>query len=140
MKSNWKLYIVITLIIILAGGLLIAKGTDAVSQAESKKQGILNTEPKTEGFYVDLYIPESQINQIRADQKVNVRFPYLENILVKEGVVTSISPSPQFANLRMTREKGQADLSMFLIRISIPTSADLLPGMTAEVQLDEITG
>ncbi|WP_433921066.1 hypothetical protein [Paenibacillus taichungensis] len=62
MKSNWKLYIVITLIIILAGGLLIAKGTDAVSQAESKKQGILNTEPKTEGFYVDLYIPESQIN------------------------------------------------------------------------------
>ncbi|MFB8374581.1 MAG: HlyD family efflux transporter periplasmic adaptor subunit [Paenibacillus sp.] len=140
MKSNWKLYIVITLIIILAGGLLIAKGTDAVSQAESKKQGILNTEPKTEGFYVDLYIPESQINQIRADQKVNVRFPYLENLLVKEGVVTSISPSPQFANLRMTREKGQADLSMFLIRISIPTSADLLPGMTAEVQLDEITG
>ncbi|WJM05841.1 hypothetical protein [Paenibacillus sp. PK1-4R] len=140
MKSNWKLYIVITLIIILAGGLLIAKGTDAVSQAESKKQGILNTEPKTEGFYVDLYIPESQINQFRADQKVNVRFPYLENLLVKEGVVTSISPSPQFANLRMTREKGQADLSMFLIRISIPTSKDLLPGMTAEVQLDEITG
>ncbi|MGX1830352.1 HlyD family efflux transporter periplasmic adaptor subunit [Paenibacillus taichungensis] len=140
MKSKWSLYIVITLIIILAGGLLIAKGTDAVSQAESKKQGILNTEPKTEGFYVDLYIPESQINQIRADQKVNVRFPYLENLLVKEGVVTSISPSPQFANLRMTREKGQADLSMFLIRISIPTSADLLPGMTAEVQLDEITG
>jgi len=40
----------------------------------------------------------------------------------------------------MTREKGQADLSMFLIRISIPASKDLLPGMTAEVQLDEITG
>jgi len=140
LKSKWSLYIVITLIIILAGGLLIAKGTDAVSQAESKKQGILNTEPNTEGFYVDLYIPESQINQIQADQKVNVRFPYLENLLVKEGVVTSIAPSPQFANLRMTREKGQADLSMFLIRISIPTSTDLLPGMTAEVQLDEITG
>jgi len=62
LKSKWRLYIVITLIIILAGGLLIAKGTDAVSQAESKKQGVLNTEPKTEGFYVDLYIPESQIN------------------------------------------------------------------------------
>ncbi|WFR61049.1 hypothetical protein P9222_21360 [Paenibacillus amylolyticus] len=71
MKSKWRLYIVITLIIILAGGLLITKGTDAVSQA----------------------------------------------------------------NLRMTREKGQSDLSMFLIRISIPTSTDLLPGMTAEVQL-----
>lgn len=92
MKTKWRLYIIITLIIILAGGLLIAKGTDAVSQAESKKQGILNTEPNTEGFYVDLYIPESQINQLQADQKVNVRFPYLENLLVKEGVVTSIAP------------------------------------------------
>ncbi|OBR68250.1 hypothetical protein A7K91_10450 [Paenibacillus oryzae] len=140
MKSKWRLYMVITLIIILAGGLLIAKGTDAVSQAESKKQGILNSDADTDGYYVDLYIPESQIKQIRADQKVNVRFPYLDKLLVKEGVVISIAPSPQFANLRMTREKGQADLSMFLIRISIPASKDLLPGMTAEVRLDEITG
>ncbi|MDT0123025.1 hypothetical protein Q9R46_10255 [Paenibacillus sp. RRE4] len=54
-------------------------------------------------------------------------------------MVTSVAPSPQFANLRMTREKGQADLSMYLVRISVPTSKDLLPGMTAEVQLDEIT-
>jgi HlyD family secretion protein len=126
-------------IIILAGGLLIAKGTDAVSQAENNKQGILNTEHDTAAFYVDLYIPESQIEHFHADQKINVHFPYLEQPLAKEGVVTSVSPSPQFANLRMTREKGQADLSMYLIRISLPTSKDLLPGMTAEVQLDEIT-
>jgi HlyD family secretion protein len=39
----------------------------------------------------------------------------------------------------MSREKGQADLSMFLVRISMDSNADLLPGMTAEVKLDEIT-
>lgn len=139
MRSKWGLYIVIMLIIILAGGLLIAKGTDAVSQAENNKQGVLNTEPDTAAFYVDLYIPESQIERFHADQKVNVHFPYLEQPLVKEGVVTSVAPSPQFANMRMSREKGQADLSMYLLRISVPASKDLLPGMTAEVQLDEIT-
>ncbi|WP_025682151.1 HlyD family efflux transporter periplasmic adaptor subunit [Paenibacillus maysiensis] len=140
MRLKWGLYAVITLIIILTGGLLIANGTDAVSQAENKKQGILNTEPNTAAFYVDLYIPESQIKKFRAEQKVKVHFPYFEEALIKEGVVTSAAPSPQFANLRMTREKGQADVSMFLIRISIPASEELLPGMTAEVQLDEITG
>ncbi|MDT0123026.1 hypothetical protein Q9R46_10260 [Paenibacillus sp. RRE4] len=50
MRSKWGLYIVIMLIIILAGGLLIAKGTDAVSQAENNKQGVLNTEPDTAAF------------------------------------------------------------------------------------------
>ncbi|KAA8786975.1 hypothetical protein ABIE27_002960 [Paenibacillus sp. 4624] len=139
MRSKWGLYIIIMLIIILAGGLLIAKGTDAVSQAENNKQGILNTAQDAAAYYVDFYIPESQIEQFHADQKINVHFPYLEQPLVKEGVVTSVAPSPQFANLRMTREKGQADLSMYLIRISVPTSKDLLPGMTAEVQLDNIT-
>lgn len=54
-------------------------------------------------------------------------------------MVTSIAAAPQFASLRMSREKGQADLSMFLVRIAMDANADLLPGMTAEVKLDEIT-
>ncbi|GGH51316.1 hypothetical protein GCM10008014_16960 [Paenibacillus silvae] len=140
MKFKWVTYMVIAVIIILAGGLLVAAGTDAVSQAENTKQAILNTEPETEAFYVDLYIPESQIKQFRTQQKIDVHFPYLEEPLVKQGVITSVSASPQFANLRMTRDKGQSDLSMFLIRVSIPSSKELLPGMTAEVRVDEITG
>ncbi|MDM5277641.1 hypothetical protein QUF95_09625 [Paenibacillus silvae] len=140
MKFKWVTYMVIAVIIILAGGLLVAAGTDAVSNAENTKQAILNTEPETEAFYVDLYIPESQIKQFRTQQKIDVHFPYLEEPLVKQGVITSVSPSPQFANLRMTRDKGQSDLSMFLIRVSIPSSKELLPGMTAEVRVDEITG
>jgi len=39
----------------------------------------------------------------------------------------------------MSREKGQADLSMFLVRVTMDGNADLLPGMTAEVKLDEVT-
>ncbi|MDP9697714.1 hypothetical protein J2T16_000611 [Paenibacillus intestini] len=38
----------------------------------------MNTVQDTAAYYFDLYIPESQIEQFHADQKVNVHFPYLD--------------------------------------------------------------
>jgi len=209
MKLKAGLYIGIAMVLIVGGSLLAVKGKDAVSQAESRKQGILEAEQTTlfyqnspgaiveavasagdsvkegevlfkvkstgEGdvdvlapydglvdrvavkqgdqvqagvplavlqkniYYTDLYIQESEVQKLEVNQSIDVHFPYLDQPTQLSGVVTSISSAPQFASLRMSREKGQADLSMFLVRISMDSNADLLPGMTAEVKLDEIT-
>ncbi|WP_145152732.1 HlyD family efflux transporter periplasmic adaptor subunit [Paenibacillus xylanexedens] len=209
MKIKAGLYIGIAIVFIVGGSLLAVKGKDAVSQAESRKQGMLESEQTTlfyqnspgaiveagastgdsvkegevlfkvksaeEGdvdvlapydglvdrvtvkkgdrvqagvplavlqkntYYTDLYIQESEIQKLEVNQSVEVHFPYLDEPTQVSGIVTSISSAPQFATLRMSREKGQADLSMFLVRISMDSNTDLLPGMTAEVKLDEIT-
>jgi HlyD family secretion protein len=208
MKIKAGLYIGIAVVLIVGGSLLAVKGKDAVSQAESRKQGILDAEQKTlfyqnspgsivevsvavgdsikqgevlfkvksteEGetdilapedgsvnkivvkpgdqiqqgmpmavlqknnFYTDLYIQESEIQKLEVNQSIRVHFPYLEHEAEVTGVITSIAAAPQFASLRMSREKGQADLSMFLVRVAMDANAELLPGMTAEVKLDEI--
>ncbi|MEC0225731.1 HlyD family efflux transporter periplasmic adaptor subunit [Paenibacillus alba] len=208
MKLKVGLFIGIAVVVIAGGALLAAKGKDAASQAESRKQGVLEAEQKmvvydkskgtivktnaaagdsvkqgdvlfhvksAEGaevdvlspeeglisrimvkpgdqlapgmpvavvqktsYYADLYVQEGEILKLDVNKSVHVRFPYLKRSAQVDGVVTSISAAPQFANLRMTRERGQADLSMFLVRIAVNANADLLPGMTAEVNLDEI--
>lgn len=209
MKIKAGLYIGIAIVLIVGGSLLAVKGKDAVSLAESRKQGILDAEQTTllyqkspgsiaevdvaagdsmkqgevlfkvklaEGgavdvlaphdglinkvtvkpgdqvqqgmpmavlqknnYYTDLYIQENEIQKLELNQSIVVHFPYLDHPAQATGIVASISTAPQFASLRMTREKGQADLSMFLVRISLDSNADLLPGMTAEVKLNEIT-
>ncbi|ANY65611.1 hypothetical protein BBD42_03405 [Paenibacillus sp. BIHB 4019] len=207
MKIKAGFYIGIAIVLIVGGSLLAMKGKDAVSQAESRKQGVLEAEQTTlfydkspgmmvkvnaaagdsvkqgdvlfqvksadEGeidvlapndglisrvavkpgeqlaqgmpvailqkntFYTDLYIQESEMDKLEVNKRVEVHFPYVERQVQIDGVVASIAAAPQFANLRMSREKGQADLSMFLVRIAMESNADLLPGMTAEVRLDE---
>lgn len=47
MKIKAGLYIGIAIVLIVGGALLAVKGKDAVSQAESRKQGILDAEQKT---------------------------------------------------------------------------------------------
>ncbi|RKP53920.1 HlyD family efflux transporter periplasmic adaptor subunit [Cohnella endophytica] len=208
MKLKVGLYIGIAVVVIAGGALLAAKGKDAVSQAESRKQGVLEAEQRTivydqspgtivkinaapgdpikqgevlfkvkseEGaevdvpspdagwisriivkpgdkltqgmpvavvqksnYYADLYVQEGEIQKLEVNKSVNVHFPYLNRPAQVKGIVASISAAPQFASLRMTRERGQADLSMFLVRISVDSNSDLLPGMTAEVDFDEI--
>ncbi|WP_239618400.1 hypothetical protein [Cohnella mopanensis] len=137
MKIKMGLYIGMALVLIAGGSLLAVKGKDAVSQAESRKQGILESVQKNE-YYTDLYVQEGQIEKLKINQSVKVHFPYLNHPIKVDGVVVSIAAAPQFASLRMTRERGQADLSMFLVRISVDSNTGLLPGMTAEVNLDEI--
>ena len=47
MKIKAGLYIGIAMVFIIGGSLLTVKGKDAVSQAESRKQGILEAEQTT---------------------------------------------------------------------------------------------
>ncbi|WP_152394532.1 HlyD family efflux transporter periplasmic adaptor subunit [Paenibacillus guangzhouensis] len=208
MNLKIGVYMVMAVTLIAGGSLLVAKGKDAVSQAENRKQGTLEAEQKimlydkspgtivqvnkamgeavqkgellfkvksaggteedvlapetgqmskivvkpgdqiTQGmpvamiqksaYYTDLYVQESEIQKLAINQGVKVHFPYLDHPDQVHGVVASVAAAPQFANLRMTRERGQADLSMLLVRISVDASPDLLPGMTAEVNLDDL--
>jgi len=208
MKFKIVLPIVIAIVLIAGGSLLAAKGQDAVSQAENRKQGILDAQSTTifydkkqgvvelvnveighvvqkgdlllkvksaEGdieevlspedglisrmaiqsgdqlmpglplgtlqqteYYTDLYVQEGQIEKLKLNQNIKVQFPYTDQKLEVGGRITSITAAPQFASSRMTREKGQADVSMFQVRVAIAPSSELLPGMTAEVDLNEI--
>lgn len=143
MNKKSLIYFIIAILLVAGGSLLAVKGKDAVSKAESRKQAVLEVVPNTiandtKPFYADFYIQESQIQKIKAGKRVKVHFPYIERSDEVEGVVASVASAPQFAALRMTREKGQADLSMYAVRITIDANAELLPGMTAEVDLDEI--
>ncbi|MFF2090658.1 HlyD family efflux transporter periplasmic adaptor subunit [Paenibacillus sp. NPDC058174] len=208
MKVKTTVYLVLAVILIAGGSLLAIKGRDAVTQAENRKQGILESEQTAvryggnagkiievaavlgdtvkkgdslfkvqpaEGsavevvapedglvtkiaantgddvaqgmplavvqktaYYTDIYVQESQIQKLQLNQSVKVHFPNVKKTDDAEGVIASIAAAPQFASLRMSREKGQADLSMYLVRVAIASDAKLMPGMTAEVDLDEI--
>ncbi|WP_042163241.1 HlyD family efflux transporter periplasmic adaptor subunit [Paenibacillus gorillae] len=208
MKVKTTVYLVLAVLLIAGGSLLAIKGRDAVSQAENRKQGILESEQTAvrygsnpgkiievsvaagdtvkkgdslfkvqtaegsdveviapeDGFvtkiaanegdaiaqgmplavvqktayYTDIYVQESQIQKLQLNQSVKVHFPNVKITDDAEGVIASIAAAPQFASLRMSREKGQADLSMYLVRVAIASDDKLMPGMTAEVDLDEI--
>ncbi|MCI1247656.1 MAG: hypothetical protein LKG17_01895 [Megasphaera sp.] len=55
------------------------------------------------------------------------------------GSIRFITQAPGFADLKMTREKGQADLTAFQIRIYTDPGQDIIPGMTIEVNENEFT-
>ena len=55
------------------------------------------------------------------------------------GTIRIITQAPGFADLKMSREKGQADLSAFQVRIYIEPQAGVLPGMTIGVDANEFS-
>ncbi|WP_245339107.1 HlyD family efflux transporter periplasmic adaptor subunit [Paenibacillus shirakamiensis] len=110
-----------------------------VKPGDLMKQGAPMVILQKNNYFTDLYIQESEIRKLKVNQNIGVDFPYIDHPKQVRGVVTTISAALPFATMRMTREKGQADVSMFLVRVAVDASADVLPGMTAEVKLNEIT-
>lgn len=92
---------------------------------------------ETEKLYFDLYVSEQQVGKLKPDMTIPVHFAALPDQAV-DGRVHFVTAAPQFASLRMSREKGTADLNTFQARIYIDRTDKLLPGMTAEVHVDEI--
>ncbi len=90
---------------------------------------------QSDQLYYNLYVDETQVSQFKAAGTVSGYLPALRKNLT--GTVHTISSAPQYASMRMSREKGQADTSVFLIRVDVPVSQDLLPGMTVEVNTVE---
>lgn len=88
-------------------------------------------------LYYDIYVNETQITGYTPGSRV----PGYVAALKKNvgGEVRYITAAPQYANMRMSREKGQADASSFLVRVDVQRTPDLLPGMTLEVDIGENT-
>lgn len=91
---------------------------------------------ETDNLFYDIYVSETQVRNFKVGAQVTGHVLALNEDL--KGDVRFITSAPQFANLRMSREKGQADLSSFQVRIYVKRVDDLLPGMTVEVKADEI--
>ena len=51
-----------------------------------------------------------------------------------KGIARSVNAAPAFADLRMTREQGQADLTSFRLRVDVTDAPEeLRTGMTVEI-------
>ncbi|WP_139489081.1 HlyD family secretion protein [Brevibacillus dissolubilis] len=86
-------------------------------------------------LYYNIYIEETQIGKVKPKQSVSGHVVALNKEI--GGKVRYISAAPQYATMKMSREKGQADVSAFLVRIDVERTPELLPGMTVEVKMDE---
>jgi HlyD family secretion protein len=91
---------------------------------------------ETGKLYFDLYVDEQQVGKLKPEMKIPVHFAALKGQV--EGRVQFVTAAPQFASLRMSREKGTADLNTFQVRVYVDRTDTLLPGMTAEVHVNEI--
>lgn len=85
-------------------------------------------------YYYDIYLSEKQAAKLaEGDTIVGKTVANSRNV---SGTVRFITAAPGFADLKMSREKGQADLSAFQVRIYTDTQEGILPGMTIEVTED----
>ncbi len=90
---------------------------------------------ETDRFYYDLYVDEVRAATLQSGDKITGKVVALKQTLA--GQVRFVTAAPGFASLRMSREKGQADLASFQVRIYVPRQKGLLPGMTIEVDTNE---
>ena len=89
---------------------------------------------ETNRKYFDIYVNEMQANNFQAGSSViGYAVAIKENI---PGTVRIVTAAPSFADLRMTRERGTADLTSFKVRIYVDNVDRLLTGMTIEVDND----
>lgn len=86
---------------------------------------------ETDRKYVDIYVNEKMVNDYQPGTKVKANVIALDKTV--NGTVRFATAAPSFADLRMTRERGQADLTSYQVRIYMEPIANLLTGMTIEV-------
>ena len=87
--------------------------------------------------YYDIYISENQVANLAEGDTINGKS--IANDLIVPGTIRLITQAPGFADLKQSREKGQADLSAFQIRIYTDDVEGLQTGMSIEVTDDEFT-
>lgn len=85
-------------------------------------------------YYYDIYLDEQQAARVKAGDEVSGSSVAGQQSV--KGVIRFITAAPGFADLKMSREKGQADLAAFQVRIYVEPQAGLLPGMTIGVNKD----
>jgi multidrug resistance efflux pump len=90
---------------------------------------------ETDQLYYELYVDETQISKLKVGENVPSYVISLDKDI--KGKVRYITSAPQYASIRMSGEKGQSDISSFLIRVDMERTPELLQGMTVEVKLSE---
>ena len=88
---------------------------------------------ESERLYFDIYVAENKVKGFQEGAKVTCWSPALNQDV--RGTVLSVTAAPDFADLKMVRERGQADLTLFKVRINVEPAEGLLTGMTLEVKL-----
>ena len=86
---------------------------------------------ESDRMYYDIYISEEQAAKLKEGYTVTGKT--VAGGLTVLGVIRVLSKAPGFADLRQTREKGQADLSSFRARIYVEPTDGVIPGMTIGV-------
>ena len=80
--------------------------------------------------YFDVYFPELYATSYHAGDTVKVQAVTTGQQYT--GKVRYLNAAPSYADLRMTREQGQADLTVFEMRIYL-NNAELIPGLSMEI-------
>jgi len=88
-------------------------------------------------YYYDIYLNEQQAANLHEGDMITGHS--IAGALDVAGTVRFVTAAPGFADLKMSREKSQTDLSAFQVRIYVEAQNEILPGMTIEVNKDEFT-
>ena len=80
--------------------------------------------------YFDVYLPEIYATSYQAGDTVKVLA--VASGREYQGKVRYLNAAPSYADLRMTCEQGQADLTVFEMRIYLDHS-ELIPGLSMEI-------
>lgn len=84
-------------------------------------------------YYFDIYVSEEKVDKYKEGDEIEA-ISVAGKKKVK-GTIRLLTQAPGFADLRMTREKGQADLTSFQMRIYLEPTEEILPGMTMGVNM-----
>lgn len=85
---------------------------------------------ETDRLYFDVYVPETYLSDYTVGTQIEVYVPAQKRTVT--GTIRYLNPAPSFADLRMTREQGQADLTSFEMRVYV-NDPKLVPGMMMEI-------
>lgn len=88
---------------------------------------------ETKNCYYDIYVSERELDKYKEGDEVIGTTVAGERKVA--GTIRLLTQAPGFADLKMAREKGQADLTAFQMRIYIEPTKGVVPGMTIGVKL-----
>ena len=87
---------------------------------------------ETKRIYYDIYVSEEQAVKLHEGDEIICKTVAGEKEV--KGKIRLLTQAPGFADLKQSREKSQADLSSFQVRIYIDPDSEVLAGQTVTVE------
>lgn len=87
-------------------------------------------------YYYDIYVDETTAAKLHEGDLITGTA--VASGKTVQGRIRLLTAAPGFADIKMSREKGQADLAAFQVRIYTEPGEGILPGMTIKVDSDEL--